>query len=133
MRSSDPALGPNLRSGTVSNSSPAFTWNGRDASGARVPDGAYRVTLWAEDASANRSGRGFAVTVDNRPATLGTGAGSGFITPDADGRADTVRVALERRPGHHRHGAGPRRFRGHGPWVVVQRSDPLGGDMGRPR
>jgi spore germination protein YaaH/flagellar hook assembly protein FlgD len=85
-------LGPNLRSGTVTDTSPAFTWNGRDASGARVADGAYRVTLWAEDASANRSARDFQVTVDNRPATLGSAAGSGFITPDADRRADTVRL-----------------------------------------
>jgi spore germination protein YaaH/flagellar hook assembly protein FlgD len=85
-------LGPNLRSGTVTGRSPAFTWNGRDASGARVTDGPYRVTLWAEDASANRSERGFAVTVDTRPARVTTAGGIGFLTPDGDGRADTLRL-----------------------------------------
>jgi flagellar hook assembly protein FlgD len=86
------SLGRNLRSGTVAGKSPAFTWNGRDASGARVPDGAYRITLWAEDASANRTERGFGVIVDTRPATVSTAVGSGFITPDGDRKADTLGV-----------------------------------------
>ena len=61
-------LGPNLRSGSREGKTPVMTWNGLDASGARVPDGAYRVTLWAEDISGNRSERGFAVTVDTQHA-----------------------------------------------------------------
>ena len=84
------ALGPNLRSGTVSGKSPAFAWNGRDAGGTRVADGPYRITLWAEDVSANRSARGFVVTVDTKPASVSTTAGSGFVTPDGDGKSDTV-------------------------------------------
>ena len=83
-------LGPNLRSGTVPGKSPAFVWDGRDAGGARVADGAYRIALWAEDASANRAERGLAVTVDTRPASVSTTAGSGFVTPDGDGKSDTV-------------------------------------------
>jgi spore germination protein YaaH/flagellar hook assembly protein FlgD len=82
-------LGPNLRSGSRDGKSPAMTWNGLDASGVRVPDGPYRVTVWAEDVSANRSERAFAVTVDTRPATVTT-TGPGFLTPDGDRRADTV-------------------------------------------
>ena len=81
-------LGPNLRSGTVNGKAPAVTWNCMDASGARVPDGPYRVTLWAEDVSANRSERAFAVPVDTRPATVTTAGGIGFLTPDGDGKAD---------------------------------------------
>ena len=84
------ALGPNLRSGTVTGKVPALTWNGLDASGARVPDGTYRVTLWAEDVSANRAERGFTVTVDTRPATVTSASGVGFLTPDGDGKADTL-------------------------------------------
>ena len=86
------ALGPNLRSGTVTGKAPAMTWNGLDASGARVPDGPYRVTLWAEDVSANRSERGSNVTVDTRPATVTSASGVGFLTPDGDGKADTLRL-----------------------------------------
>ena len=84
------SLGSNLRSGTVTGKVPAMTWNGLDAAGARVPDGPYRVTLWAEDASANRSERGFGVTVDTRPATVTTAGGVGFLTPDGDCKADTL-------------------------------------------
>jgi spore germination protein YaaH/flagellar hook assembly protein FlgD len=83
-------LGPNLRSGTVSGKSPAFVWDGRDADGSRVADGPYRITLWAEDASANHSERGLTVTVDTRPAAIITTAGSGFVTPDGDRKADTL-------------------------------------------
>lgn len=84
------ALGPDLRSGTVTGKLPAMTWNGLDASGVRVPDGPYRVTLWAEDASGNRSERGSSVTVDTRPATVTSASGVGFLTPDGDGKADTL-------------------------------------------
>jgi spore germination protein YaaH/flagellar hook assembly protein FlgD len=83
-------LGPNLRSGTVSGRTPAYTWDGRDAGGTRVADGPYRVTLWAEDTSANRSERGLAVMVDTRPAILTTAVGTGFVTPDGDRKSDTL-------------------------------------------
>jgi spore germination protein YaaH len=84
------SLGPNLRSGTVLGTTPAFTWNGKDSTQAVVVDGAYRVTLWAEDVSANRSEKGFTVIVDNRAATIASNASRGFITPDGDGRADVM-------------------------------------------
>jgi spore germination protein YaaH/flagellar hook assembly protein FlgD len=83
-------LGPNLRTGTVLNKTPAFTWNGKDSTPAVVADGPYRVTLWAEDASANRSERPFTVTVDNRAATIAPSASRGFLSPDGDGRSDTL-------------------------------------------
>jgi flagellar hook assembly protein FlgD len=50
----------------------------------------YRVTFWAEDASANRAERGVNVRVDTRRATGGSSAGIGFITPDGDRKADSL-------------------------------------------
>ncbi len=87
------SLGPNLRSGTVANKTLAFTWNGKDSSPAVVPDGAYRVTLWAEDASANRSERPFTVFVDNRASTIVTRASRGFLSPDGDGQSNSLPLA----------------------------------------
>lgn len=83
-------LGPNLRSGTVGNKTPAFIWNGMDSTPAVVPDGSYRITLWAEDASANRTERAFTVRVDLRRSTVATRASRGFLTPDRDGRAESL-------------------------------------------
>jgi spore germination protein YaaH/flagellar hook assembly protein FlgD len=83
-------LGPNLRSGTVMGRSPAFTWNGMDSTPAVVRDGTYRITLWAEDASANRSERPFTVMVDRQAAAVAPKASRGFLTPDGNGESDTV-------------------------------------------
>lgn len=80
----------NIRSGSRTGKSPAMTWNGFDAGGAVAPDGRYRITLWAEDISGNHSERGFDVVVDTRPASVATSAGYGFVTPDGDGRTDTI-------------------------------------------
>ncbi|HEX2470437.1 MAG TPA: glycosyl hydrolase family 18 protein [Candidatus Limnocylindrales bacterium] len=83
-------LGPNLRSGTVSGKAPTFTWNGMDSTPSVVADGTYRITLWAEDASANRSERAFTVTVDKRAATAAPKTSRAFLTPDGNGLSDTV-------------------------------------------
>lgn len=86
-------LGPSLRSGTVTGKAPAFTWNGKDSTATVVPDGTYRMTLWAEDASANRSQRAFTVTVDKRAATVASTMSRAFVTPDGNGLSDTVRLS----------------------------------------
>ena len=83
-------LGPKLRSGTVANRTPAFTWNGKDSRPAVVAPGRYRITLWAEDASANRSQRAFDVVVDLRPPRISQSTPRTFLTPDGDGRSDTL-------------------------------------------
>lgn len=80
----------NIRSGSRTGKSPAMTWNGLDAAGAVAPDGRYRITLWAEDVSGNHSERGFDVVVDTRRASVATSAGYGYLTPDGDGRTDTI-------------------------------------------
>ena len=86
-------LGPNLRSGTVMGKSAVFTWNGMDSTPAVVANGSYRITLWAEDVSANRSERAFNVTVDTRAPSVAPNAGRGFVTPDGNGQSDTVRLS----------------------------------------
>ena len=83
-------LGPKLRTGTVANKTPAFTWNGKDSTPAVVSPGRYRITLWAEDASANRSQRAFDVVVDLRRPRITQSTPRTFLTPDADGRSDTL-------------------------------------------
>jgi flagellar hook assembly protein FlgD len=87
------ALGSSLRSGTVAGKAPAFTWNGKDSTGAVVADGKYRVTLWAEDVSANRSERAFTVAVDKRAATVVPKASRAFITPDGNRLSDSLRLS----------------------------------------
>ena len=83
----------NIRSGSRTGKSPAMNWNGLDAGGTVAADGRYRITLWAEDASGNHAERGFDVVVDTRKATVVTSAGTGFVTPDGDGRTDTIRLS----------------------------------------
>ena len=83
-------LGPKLRTGTVADRAPAFTWNGRDAARAVVAPGRYRITLWAEDVSANRSQRAFDVVVDLRAPRISQSTPRTFLTPDGDGRSDTL-------------------------------------------
>ena len=83
-------LGPKLRTGTVPNKTPAFTWNGRDSRPAVVAPGRYRITLWAEDVSANRSQRAFDVVVDLRAPRISQSTPRTFLTPDGDGRSDTL-------------------------------------------
>jgi spore germination protein YaaH/flagellar hook assembly protein FlgD len=83
-------LGANIRSGSRTGKTPIVTWNGMDAGGQRAPDGQYRITLWAEDASGNHAARAFGVRLDTRPANATSSASIGFITPDGDRKADTL-------------------------------------------
>ncbi len=87
------AAGPSVRSGIVADRTPTFTWDGRDAGGAVVPDGRYRVTIWVGDASDNRSEQGFGVTVDTTSPKTSTKATYGFFSPDGNGHNDTTRFA----------------------------------------
>lgn len=84
------SLGPLLRSGTVQGRTPAFAWDGMDSTPAVVADGTYRIQLWAEDVSANRAVRNVTVVVDTRGATVRQRGKRTFLTPDGDGRTDTL-------------------------------------------
>ena len=85
-------LGSPLRSGAIAGRNPKVTWDGTRASGAGVADGRYVITLWAADASNNRSQRRFSVTVDRRPAKALIDAGIGYLTPDGDRRRDSLLI-----------------------------------------
>ena len=85
-------LGRPLRSGTIAGKNPMVTWDGTRASGAGVADGRYVITLWAADASNNRSQRQFSVTVDRRPAKTLIDTGIGYLTPDGDRRSDSLLI-----------------------------------------
>ncbi len=80
--------GAAVRSGTVSNKTPSFIWNGTDGKGKVVADGRYRLTLWVADASGNQSNRAWAVTVDTKRPTITTTAEEGDFSPDGNGFDD---------------------------------------------
>ena len=80
-----------LRTGSYAGKSPAYVWDGTGNAG-QAPDGRYLITLWAADASNNRTQRQFAVIVDTRPAVASVGVGAGWLSPDGDGRRDTAPI-----------------------------------------
>ncbi|HET7167566.1 MAG TPA: glycosyl hydrolase family 18 protein, partial [Candidatus Limnocylindrales bacterium] len=83
-------LGAAIRSGSRVGTAPAMTWDGRNADRALVPDGSYRIILWAEDASGNHAERAFGVVVDTHSPTVSPRVSRGFISPDGDGVADIL-------------------------------------------
>ncbi len=90
----DGAAGPAVRSGSVAGKVVTFTWDGKNDAGAVVPDGAYRITVWAADASNNRASVQRVVAVDRRPAALTLSAVPGFISPNADGHSDRMTLTM---------------------------------------
>jgi spore germination protein YaaH/flagellar hook assembly protein FlgD len=83
-----------IRSGGVLGKNVTFTWDGRDATGALVRDGAYVLTLWVADASNNRSAITKRIVVDRRPAAVTLGSSPSFISPDGDGHADSTTLSM---------------------------------------
>ncbi len=90
----DGVAGASVRSGSVTSKVVSFTWDGRNDAGTVVPDGAYRITVWAADASDNRASVGRVVGVDRRPAALTLSAVPGFISPNADGHSDRTTLTM---------------------------------------
>jgi flagellar hook assembly protein FlgD len=93
-RLADGAAGPAIRTGSVTGKTVAFTWDGRDNAGKLVPDGTYRITVWAADVSNNRASVAKVVTVDRRAAVVGTASRPSFLSPDGNGHDDTIALAL---------------------------------------
>ena len=89
----DGTVGPALLTGSVVGKTVVFTWDGRNAAGAVVPDGAYRITVWTADASNNRASITKVVTVDRRAAGVTLGASPGFISPNGDGHFDRLTLS----------------------------------------
>jgi flagellar hook assembly protein FlgD len=70
----------------------SMTWDGRNTSGALVPDGRYRIEVSAQDGSEQAS-RSVSVVVDR---TLGGFSASPKVfSPDGNGRADTLGIGYE--------------------------------------
>jgi spore germination protein YaaH/flagellar hook assembly protein FlgD len=86
-------LGPALRSGSHVGKVVAYTWDGKTAAGTAAPDGTYRITLWAADASNNRASASKDVTIDRRPVGLTLAASSSYISPNGDRQADQTTLS----------------------------------------
>jgi len=82
-----------VRSGTVADKRPTFTWDGTDDDGKQVPDGHYTLSLWAADASDNRSSVTFAVRVDTKAPEVTPSAEDRNFSPDGNGYDDLLSMA----------------------------------------
>ncbi len=84
---------------TFTSSGPAFSlsWNGRDAAGQPVPDGAYQVVATASDDRGSPPSTARAVlAVDATPPTLtltSTGSTPFVLSPNGDGQNDSTSVS----------------------------------------
>jgi spore germination protein YaaH/flagellar hook assembly protein FlgD len=90
----DGTAGPTILEGIAEGTAPTFTWNGLGSNGAPVPDGTYRLTLWAADASDNRSAVGKVIVVDAVRPILAAIPAPLTISPNGDGRFDTASLAM---------------------------------------
>ncbi|MFH0750971.1 MAG: glycosyl hydrolase family 18 protein [Chloroflexota bacterium] len=68
-------------------------WNGTADDGTRAPDGAYHVTLRFFDAAGNAATRSWPASIDTTPPAMSAAARPAAVSPDADGVADTARLA----------------------------------------
>ncbi len=87
-------VGTAVRSGSVIGKTVAFTWDGRDAAGKPVPDGTYRITVWAADVSNNRASVAKVVTVDRRPSVVRVAAVPASLSPNGDGQTDSAILVM---------------------------------------
>jgi spore germination protein YaaH/flagellar hook assembly protein FlgD len=90
----DGTAGPTILEGIADGTAPTFTWNGLGPDGAPVPDGPYRVTLWAADASDNRSAVGQVIVVDAARPAIGSSATPLTISPNGDRRFDSTSLGM---------------------------------------
>ncbi|MEX1168633.1 MAG: glycosyl hydrolase family 18 protein [Chloroflexota bacterium] len=90
----DGTAGPTILEGVADGTAPTFTWNGLGADGLPVPDGPYRVTVWAGDASDNRSAVGNVVIVDTARPVLASSATPLTISPNGDRRFDSTSLGM---------------------------------------
>jgi spore germination protein YaaH/flagellar hook assembly protein FlgD len=86
-------VGAGIRSGTVESKTVKLVWDGQAQDGAPVADGRYRITIWVADVSDNRTIKTFDVIRDTVPMAVATTATPWVITPNGDGRSDTMLLA----------------------------------------
>lgn len=76
-------------------SAQTIVWDGTDAAGNRVPDGAYAYEISATDRAGNTVVRGLpGLTVDTRQPRLFVTASAGAFSPNGDGARDSVQFDL---------------------------------------
>ena len=68
----------------------AWLWDGRDDAGAVVPDGRYRIALWAVDVAGNAAARTWSISVDTVAPGLATTLAPTMFSPNNDGTGETV-------------------------------------------
>ncbi|HEX7950175.1 MAG TPA: glycosyl hydrolase family 18 protein [Candidatus Limnocylindrales bacterium] len=90
----DGVAGPPVVQGTADGETVAYTWDGRAPDGTPAPDGTYRITIWAADASDNRSSVQQLVTIDDTAPVLTATAAPLSISPNGDRRADVTTLAM---------------------------------------
>ncbi|MBI3749895.1 MAG: hypothetical protein HY262_13785 [Chloroflexi bacterium] len=90
----DGMAGPPIVQGSADGETVAYTWDGRAPDGTPAPDGTYRITVWAADASDNRSTVQQFVTIDNTAPVLTASAAPASISPDGDRRFDVTTLGL---------------------------------------
>ena len=86
-------VGAQIRSGTVESKTVRLVWDGQAHGGVPVPDGRYRITIWVGDVSDNRTTKAFDIIRDTVPMAVSTSATPWVITPNGDGRGDTMVLA----------------------------------------
>jgi spore germination protein YaaH/flagellar hook assembly protein FlgD len=90
----DGVAGPPIVQGEADGETVAYTWDGRAPDGSPAPDGTYRITIWAADASDNRSSVEDLVTIDSLAPALTATAAPTSISPNGDRRFDVTTLAM---------------------------------------
>ena len=90
----DGIAGTPIVEGSADGTAVQFTWDGRGTDGAPAPDGPYQVTVWAADASDNRSSVVMVVTVDSVLPTLTSTAAPITFSPNGDRRFDATKLDM---------------------------------------
>lgn len=90
----DGTAGPPIVQGSADGETVAYTWDGRAPDGTPAADGTYRITVWAADASDNRSSVQQLVTIDSVAPVLTTTTSPASISPNGDRRFDVATLAM---------------------------------------
>jgi len=84
-----------VRSWTWKDSAADFEWDGSDAEGNKVADGAYRYTVRSEDPAGNKAERSLAnIIVDTRPTQVFVTSSATGFSPNKDGISDDLSLGL---------------------------------------
>lgn len=90
----DGTAGPPIVQGAADGETVAYTWDGRAPDGTLAPDGTYQITVWAADASDNRSSIQQLVAIDSTRAVLTGSAAPASISPNGDRRFDVTTLGM---------------------------------------